>query len=245
MKKQLLPSLLSADFSNLQKEVELVTDNQIETIHLDVMDGHYVPNISFGPGTIASIRPHTKAFFDCHLMVEEPGQFFPAFQKAGCDLLTVQWEAVTHIHRALQQIHELGMKAGVAINPGTSEKVLEYILNDVDLILVMSVNPGFGGQKFIPQTMKKIERVRDRIVRTGRDIILEVDGGVKLNNVEDVIRAGADWVVAGSSVFSPGKTAENIRAFHEIITPFDSLASEDDDLKSEAQTEPKCEGGRS
>lgn len=222
MKRQLLPSLLSADFANLQSEVQLVEQAGVEVLHLDVMDGHFVPNISFGAGTIASIRPHSKAVFDCHLMVEEPGFLFPAMKDAGCDVVTVQWEAVTHIHRAIQQIHALGMKAGISLNPATSEKVLEYVIDDVDLILVMSVNPGFGGQSFIPQSLKKIQRVKDMIVRTGRDIILEVDGGIKIDNVSDVMRAGADWIVAGSSVFSPGKTDENIRAFHQAFQAFEA-----------------------
>lgn len=217
MKKVLLPSLLSADFSQLDKELKTIEDAGVGHLHLDVMDGHYVPNISFGPGVIQKLRPKTQLFFDTHLMVEEPDGFLESFQEAGCNLVTVHLEASTHIHRTLQAIHALGMKAGLALNPGTPTQALAYLMDEVDLILVMSVNPGFGGQSFIPSTLNKIQDIREKIDRSGREIILEVDGGIKKNNVEEVIKAGADWLVAGSAVFSPGKTKTNAREFLEIF----------------------------
>lgn len=220
MKKVLLPSLLSADFSQLDREVEGIESAGVGHLHLDIMDGHYVPNISFGPGLIQKLRPRTDLFFDAHLMVEEPDSFLGDFKKAGCDLVTVHLEASTHIHRTIQAIHALGMKAGLALNPGTSTEGLSYLMDELDLILVMSVNPGFGGQSFIPSALKKIKDIRQKIDRSGRKIILEVDGGIKKDNVEEVIRAGADWLVAGSAVFSPGKTETNAREFLEIISRY-------------------------
>lgn len=220
MKKVLLPSLLSADFSQLDKEVEGIESAGVDHLHLDIMDGHYVPNISFGPGLIQKLRPRTDLFFDAHLMVEEPDSFLGDFKKAGCDLVTVHLEASTHIHRTIQAIHALGMKAGLALNPGTSTEGLSYLMDELDLILVMSVNPGFGGQSFIPSALEKIKDIRQKIDRSGRKIILEVDGGIKKDNVEEVIRAGADWLVAGSAVFSPGKTETNAREFLEIISRY-------------------------
>lgn len=220
MKKVLLPSLLAADFSQLDRELDRIEVAGVDHLHLDIMDGHYVPNISFGPGLIEKLRPRTKLFFDAHLMVEEPDPFLEDFQKAGCDLVTVHLEASTHIHRTLQAIHALGMKAGLALNPGTSTDGLSYLMDELDLILVMSVNPGFGGQSFIPSALKKIKDIRQKIDRSGRKIILEVDGGIKKDNVEEVIRAGADWLVAGSAVFSPGKTETNAREFLEIISRY-------------------------
>ncbi|MDD7733170.1 MAG: ribulose-phosphate 3-epimerase [Firmicutes bacterium] len=220
MKKVLLPSLLSADFSRLDREVEEIESAGVDHLHLDIMDGHYVPNISFGPGLIQKLRPRTDLFFDAHLMVEEPDPFLEDFQKAGCDLVTVHLEASTHIHRTLQAIHALGMKAGLALNPGTSTEGLSYLMDELDLILVMSVNPGFGGQSFIPSALEKIKDIRQKIDRSGREIILEVDGGIKKENVEEVIRAGADWLVAGSAVFSPGKTESNAKELLEIISRY-------------------------
>lgn len=220
MKKVLLPSLLSADFFQLDREVERIESAGVNYLHLDIMDGHYVPNISFGPGLIQKLRPRTDLFFDVHLMVEEPDPFLGDFKKAGCNLVTVHLEASTHIHRTIQAIHALGMKAGLALNPGTSTEGLSYLMDELDLILVMSVNPGFGGQSFIPSALEKIKDIRQKIDRSGREIILEVDGGIKKDNVEEVIRAGADWLVAGSAVFSPGKTETNAREFLEIISRY-------------------------
>lgn len=209
MKKQLVPSLLSADFAELAEELKRVEEAGVTHLHLDVMDGNFVPNISFGPAVIEALRPHTDLFFDCHLMVEEPDYLIDSLKKAGVGLVTVQAEAVTHLQRQLARIRQAGMKAGVALNPATPPEVLEYVLPDLDLILVMSVNPGFGGQSFIPNSLDKIRRIREMIDKSGYDIILEVDGGVKENNVREVLEAGVDWAVAGSAVFSRGKTKEN------------------------------------
>lgn len=217
MKKVLLPSLLSADFYQLKEELKILEEGGIDHLHLDVMDGHYVPNISFGPGLISKLRSHTDLYFDTHLMVDEPDFLLEAFQKAGCQTLTVHLEACSHIHRTLQAIHALGMKAGVSINPGTPAQALTYLMDDLDLILVMSVNPGFGGQSFIPSSMRKIGEIRQMIDRSGREIILEVDGGIKKDNIESVIEAGADWLVAGSAVFSGDQTKDNIKDFLEIL----------------------------
>lgn len=216
MECQLVPSLLSADFYCLEEELAAVERAGVTHLHLDVMDGQFVQNISYGPGVIAKLRPHTDLFFDTHLMVREPSYLFPAFQKAGCQLLTVHWEAVTHLHRAIQEIHALGMKAGVALNPATPASVLESILPDLDLVLVMSVNPGFGGQSFITTMLPKIRLVKAMIEASGRPIILEADGGINLDNVDEVLEAGCDWVVAGSAVF--GKDTEKAaRAFQEHL----------------------------
>lgn len=217
MRKQVLPSLLSADFFNLNAEMNAIESAGIETLHLDVMDGHFVPNISFGPGIIKALRPNTELFFDCHLMVEEPDFLFEDFKQAGCDLLTVQQEAVKHLHRSIQRIHSLGMKAGVSLNPATALRTLKYVLDDVDLILIMSVNPGFGGQSFIPQIMDKIRAVREMIDASGRDIILEVDGGIKADNLKAVIDAGCDWAVAGSAIFRRGQTAALAKAMVSLL----------------------------
>lgn len=217
MKKQLLPSLLSADFYQLSQEVKSLEEAGITHLHLDVMDGQFVPNLSFGPGFIQKLRPHCSLFFDTHLMVKEPDRLFPLFKKAGSDLLTVQAEACTHLHRTLQSIHRLGMKAGVAFNPATPLTALPYLLDQVDLVLIMSVNPGFGGQSFIPSAMKKLKEARQIIDQSQREIILEVDGGVKDQNLKEIKETGCDWFVAGSSVFQPDKTYENALCLKEIL----------------------------
>lgn len=213
MKKVLLPSLLSSDFSNLREELERLKDAGVTHVHWDVMDGQFVPNITLGPGVIQATRPHSDCFFDTHLMVREPASLFPAFQKAGVDLLTVHWEAVTHMDRAISAIHELGMQAGIALNPATPVSVLEDILSQVDLVLVMSVNPGFGGQQFLPYTAQKIRRLREMIDASGRDVILEVDGGINPQTMPEVVAAGVDWVVAGSAVFT-GDLDQNVAALN-------------------------------
>ncbi len=220
MKKAVVPSLLSADFLELGAELRRVESAGIKHLHLDVMDGSFVPNISFGPGVIKSLRNSTEMVFDCHLMVNEPSHLFPAFAEAGCNYLTVQAEAVKHLHRNIQEIHTLGMKAGVSLNPATPLEILNYVINDVDLILIMSVNPGFGGQNFIPSALKKIENARKIINDSGRDTVLEVDGGVKEFNIEDVYKAGCDWAVAGSAIFQRGKTFENAKKFQKIVEEF-------------------------
>jgi len=207
------PSILSADFSRLGEEVETVASAGADWIHLDVMDGHFVPNITFGPGVVKAIRNRTDKVFDCHLMIAPADPYLAAFADAGCDILTVHAEAGPHLHRSLQTIRGLGKKAGVSLNPATPVSAIEYVLDDVDLILIMTVNPGFGGQAFIPAMLDKIRSVRSLI--GGRPIDIEVDGGVTAANAEAVAAAGANILVAGSAVFKGNSEAsyrENITA---------------------------------
>lgn len=199
---QICPSILSADFSRLGEDVSAVMDAGGDIVHVDIMDGHFVPNITFGPDVMKSIRGRTNKIFDVHLMIAPVDPYLEAFAKAGADVITVHAEAGPQLHRSLQAIRALGKKAGVSLNPGTPESVIEYVLDDVDLILVMTVNPGFGGQKFIPSGLEKIARIRAMI--GDRPIDLEVDGGVTADNAGAIARAGANWLVAGSAVFKGG-----------------------------------------
>ena len=208
--REIAPSLLSANFYNLQDDLERLKKSGIKYLHLDVMDGNFVPNISFGLPIIKSVRKNTDFILDCHLMIEKPERYLEDFKNAGADILTVHQEATIHLQRTLAEIRRLGMKAGVSLNPSTSEETLKYILDDLDLILIMSVNPGFGGQSYIESVNEKIKRVRKMIDESGRDIILEVDGGVNKDNIKELGDLGVDLFVAGSAAFKNSEIEKNI-----------------------------------
>jgi ribulose-phosphate 3-epimerase len=208
------PSILSADFARLGEEVRAMDAAGADWLHIDVMDGHFVPNLTIGPGVVKALRPHSDKPFDVHLMISPVDHFLDAFAEAGADIITVHPEAGPHLHRTIQRIKALGKKAGVSLNPATPAKALDYVIEDIDLVLVMSVNPGFGGQKFITSQLKKIEAVAQRIAKQGLDVMIEVDGGVDAANAPSVISAGANVLVAGTAAFrgGPGSYADNIRA---------------------------------
>ena len=211
-RSRIAPSILSADFARLGDEVRALTAAGADYIHVDVMDGHFVPNLTIGPLVVKALRPHTTLPFDVHLMISPADPFLEAFAAAGADILTVHPEAGPHIHRTVQRIKALGLKAGVSLNPGTPAKMLDYLLDEVDLVLVMSVNPGFGGQSFIASQLKKIAAIRKMIDATGRTIDLEVDGGIDGVTAPQAIAAGADVLVAGTATFrgGPDRYAANI-----------------------------------
>jgi ribulose-phosphate 3-epimerase len=208
------PSVLSADFLQLSRDIAMINHSEADWFHLDVMDGRFVPNISFGLPVIAAIKREAKKTMDVHLMIEEPGNYAEGFSKAGADILTVHYEACPHLHRNIQQIKALGMKAGVAINPHTPVHVLVDILQDIDVVCMMSVNPGFGGQTFIEQTIQKIQQLKELILQRQLATLIEIDGGVTLDNARRITDAGADVLVAGNTVFSspdPGATIATLK----------------------------------
>lgn len=214
---RLAPSILSADFSRLGEEVKQIEEGGAQIIHMDVMDGHYVPNISYGPVVIKSLVGKTPLPFDVHLMIENPEQYIKDFITDQTECITVHAEACIHLHRTLQLIHSLGVKAGVALNPSTSPDVLDYVAEDLDLVLVMSVNPGFGGQKFIPSALRKVKEVRRLKETRNPNLVIEIDGGINLDNARLVTEAGVNQVVAGSAVFGAPDVALRVREFLQRI----------------------------
>lgn len=210
------PSMLSADFLNLQADIEMVNNSEADWFHLDVMDGRFVPNISYGMPIIAQMKKTARKTFDVHLMIEDPERYLEDFKKAGADYLTVHYETGYHLHRTLTSIRALGMKAGLAINPHTPVEMVADIIHEIDLLLVMSINPGFGGQKFLPLTYNKIRRAKEIIQQAGASTLIEIDGGVTLENAASIVEAGADVLVAGNTVFSAPSPAEAIKKLKEV-----------------------------
>ncbi len=215
MKNTLIaPSVLAADFANLQRDVEMINNSAADWFHIDIMDGVFVPNISFGMPVLPAINKHAKKTIDVHLMIVDPDRYIETFKNLGADILTVHYEACTHLHRSLQAIKAAGMKAGVAINPHTNVVLLEDVINDIDLVCIMSVNPGFGGQSFIENTYKKVQQLKEIIVRNNASTLIEIDGGVTDKNAADLVKVGADVLVAGSFVFTaqdPIATIDNLK----------------------------------
>ena len=210
---KIAPSILAADFSKLAEEVKCVDSLGADYIHIDVMDGHFVPNITLGPGIVKCLRPHTELPFDVHLMINNPQRYIDDFIEAGADIITLHYESEKHLDRAIQYIKSKGIKAAVALNPATPTVVLKNIIGSLDMVLIMSVNPGFGGQSFIPYSLDKIREVKQMAIEANNeDILIQVDGGIDSNNVKDVVEAGANVIVAGSAVFKNGNIEENIKA---------------------------------
>lgn len=213
---KLAPSLLSADFYNLENQIKILEKNKIEYLHLDCMDGIFVPNISFGPLVIKKLRSKTDMIFDTHLMIENPERYIEDFHNSGSNIITIHFEATKHPHRVIQKIKALGKKAGIALNPATPVSSLECLGDLVDLILIMSVNPGFGGQSFIEISKKKVVQAREFIKSTNRDILLEIDGGIKRSNVKEIIDLGVDLIVSGSDIFN-GEVEKSLNEYDKIL----------------------------
>ena len=215
----LAPSILSADLLRLEEQVRLVAENGASFIHIDVMDGHFVPNLTFGHNMVKALKRFVKIPLDAHLMISNPDQYIEAYARAGADILTVHQEACPHLHRTIQAIHQQGMKAGVSLNPGTPVETVKEVISDLDLLLIMTVNPGFGGQQFIPRGLDKIRQARQLIDESGKDVLLQVDGGVNSETAAEIVNSGANVLVAGSAIFGQ---ADIVRAMQAI----ESAASE-------------------
>jgi ribulose-phosphate 3-epimerase len=216
MSKLIAPSVLAADFANLQRDVEMINRSDADWFHIDIMDGVFVPNISFGMPVLRDIVKHATKTIDCHLMIVDPDRYVETFAQLGCDILTVHYEACTHLHRTLQLIKSHGMKAGVALNPHTSVELLKDVIQDLDMVCLMSVNPGFGGQSFIENTYDKVGRLKDMIQAKGCDTLIEIDGGVTDKNAKQLVGAGADVLVAGSYVFKSADQEATIKSLRAL-----------------------------
>ncbi|MEG0250180.1 MAG: ribulose-phosphate 3-epimerase [Peptostreptococcus sp.] len=212
---KLAPSILSANFANLLEDCKKVEDAGCEYLHLDVMDGHFVPNITFGPAIIKSIRKDINMIFDAHLMITDPDDYIAALADAGCDIITVHQETCTHLHRTIQNIKSHGMKAGVVLNPATPVCTIKHVIKDIDMVLLMSVNPGFGGQKFIPEIIEKTKELKAMIEEKNPNVLIEIDGGIKASNIKEVVDAGADVLVAGSAIFGQDDINKAVKDLRE------------------------------